>query len=149
MTLKTVCGESATVTPEMTEEWRSETLPELLRQYDPDDVYNADETALFYQCLPNKTFMLKGEKASRGVKESKLRLTVLVTTNMLGNDKVDLLMIGKAAKPQCFKGIKSISLPYKSNSKGWMTGQIWGEWLRRGRKEDGERRNIRSRHASI
>ena len=35
---KTICGESASVTPEMTREWRSNTLPTLLTRYSNDDV---------------------------------------------------------------------------------------------------------------
>ena len=56
LALKIICGESASVSPEMVQQWRHETLPRLLEQYNPSDVYNVDETGLFYQCLPNKLF---------------------------------------------------------------------------------------------
>ena len=112
----------------MTDEWRNQKLPSILSKYSPDDIYNADETGLFYQCLPNKTYTLKGEKASHGLKESKQRFTVLVATNMSGSDKVAPLIIGKSAKPRCFSG-KKIPFPYQSNSKAWMTGTIWTEWI--------------------
>ena len=56
LAFESVCGESATVTPEKMDKWLHETLPHLLEQYDPSNVYNVDETGLFYQCLPNKTF---------------------------------------------------------------------------------------------
>ena len=46
---KTICGDSASVTPEITREWRSNTLPTLLARYSNDDVYNADEMGLFYK----------------------------------------------------------------------------------------------------
>ena len=46
---KTICGDLASVTPEITREWRSNTLPTLLARYSNDDVYNADETGLFYK----------------------------------------------------------------------------------------------------
>ena len=128
LVFKNVCGESGTVTLNMTDEWRNQKLPSILSKYSPDDIYNADETGLFYQCLPNKTYTLKGEKASHGLKESKQRLTVLVATNMSGSDKVAPLIIGKSAKPRCFSG-KKIPFPYQSNSKAWMTGTIWTEWI--------------------
>ena len=55
---KRISGKSASVTPEMTKEWRSNTLPTLLARYSNDDVYNADE-----KCLLNKTYSLgKGRK---------------------------------------------------------------------------------------
>ena len=38
-----ICGESASVTPEMTSSWLSHTLPSLLAEYSPEDVFNADE----------------------------------------------------------------------------------------------------------
>ena len=49
---KSICGESASVTPEMTSDWKQNELPSLLERYKADDVYNADETGLFYKCLP-------------------------------------------------------------------------------------------------
>lgn len=126
---KSICGESASVTPEMTSEWMHNTLPSLLEKYHADDVYNADETGLFYKCLPNKTYTLKGERASRNHKESKDRLTVLLAANMSGTDKLKPLIIGKSANPRCFRGI-NVPLPYKSNSKAWMTGEVWTWWVR-------------------
>lgn len=88
LAFKTICGESATVTPEMVNKWHDETLPRLLERYDPSNIYNVDETGLFYQCLPNKTFTFRGQSASRAVKESKQRLTLLLGANMDGSDKI-------------------------------------------------------------
>ena len=67
MVFKNVCGKSMTVT----EKWYQETLPLLLDQYEPSDIFNADETGLFYQCLPDKTFTFRWENASRAVQQSK------------------------------------------------------------------------------
>ena len=38
LAFKSVCDESATVTPEMVDKWLHETLPHLLEQYDPSNV---------------------------------------------------------------------------------------------------------------
>ena len=65
LAFKTIYGESTTVTPEMFDEWHNKTLPQLLERYDPSDVYNVDETGLFYQCLPNKTFTFVGQSSER------------------------------------------------------------------------------------
>ena len=35
-------------TSDQTDEWTSTTLPRLLDEYTPDDIYNADESGLFY-----------------------------------------------------------------------------------------------------
>jgi hypothetical protein len=127
----------------MVDKWLTETLPYLLERYDPSDVYNADETGLFYQCLPNKTFTFRGHAASRPVKESKQRLTLLLGANMDGSDKLEPLVIGKAANPRCFKGVKSLPVLYKSNAKAWMTSTIWTEWLQKfDRRMRDEKRHV-------
>ena len=40
-------------------------------------------------------------------------------------------MIGKAAKPRCFRNLDIRKLPveWRSNKKAWMTSQIMEEWL--------------------
>ena len=51
-----------------TEMLREKTLPSILSRYSAYEIYNVDESGLLYQCLPNKTFTLPAEKASRGRK---------------------------------------------------------------------------------
>ena len=130
MVFKNVCGESATVSSEMTEKWYQETLPLLLDRYEPSDIFDADETGLFYQCLPDKTSTFRGENASRAVKQSKQRLTLLVGANMDGTEKLEPLVIGKSANPRCFKSVRSLPVEYRSNAKAWMTAALWTEWLK-------------------
>ena len=48
-----------------------------------------------------------------GVKLSKERVTVLVGANSDSSEKLPLLMIGKSAKPRCFKNIKKLPCVYK------------------------------------
>ncbi|GBL79148.1 hypothetical protein AVEN_92395-1 [Araneus ventricosus] len=65
-----LCGESASADASSCEEWLSE-LSSLLKNYKTDDVFNADETGFFFQCLHNKTAAFKGEECHGG-KQSKL-----------------------------------------------------------------------------
>jgi hypothetical protein len=37
-----------------------EVLPSLLSEYDPKDIFNADECGLFFNLLPGKTHAFKG-----------------------------------------------------------------------------------------
>ena len=74
VSIKSTAGESKSVTDEMTAPWTKTTLPTILSRYPLENIFNADEFGLFYQCLPNKTLHLKGEKCSGG-KRSKVRLT--------------------------------------------------------------------------
>ncbi|GFV98326.1 tigger transposable element-derived protein 6 [Trichonephila clavipes] len=48
---------------------------------------------------------------------------------MDGSEKITPLVIGKSAKPRCFKGINSFPTKYCSNKKAWMTTELFNEWL--------------------
>ncbi|GBN03409.1 Tigger transposable element-derived protein 4 [Araneus ventricosus] len=87
-----LCGESTSVDASSCEKRLSE-LPSLLRDYKADDVFNADETGLFFQCLPNKTAAFKGEERHGG-KQGKIRVTVLLAANQSGKEKLPPLIIG-------------------------------------------------------
>ena len=90
---RTICGESAAVDPATTEEWRKR-LPSIIEKYDPNDVYNADETGLFFKALPTRSLVMAKETC-KGGKRSKERFTVLLATNMTGTDKLQPLLIGE------------------------------------------------------
>ena len=47
-------------------------------------------------------------------------------------EKITPLIIGKSAKPHCFKNIKINSLPiqYHNNKKAWMASSIFDDWIR-------------------
>ncbi|GBN33203.1 Tigger transposable element-derived protein 4 [Araneus ventricosus] len=98
-----LCSESAWVDASSCEVWLSE-LPSLLKDYKADDVFNADENGLFFQCLPNKTAAFKGEECHGG-KQSKLRVTVLLAANQSGKEKLPPLKIGRSKKLRCFAKI--------------------------------------------
>lgn len=112
----------------MVRDWNSYQLPALLAEFSPNEVFNADETGLFWKCLPDKTMSVKGEKCSGG-KKSKERITVLVCANMSGSEKLPLLVIGRFAKPRCFKNARSIPVQYEANSKAWMVSDLFSSWL--------------------
>ncbi|GFU91956.1 uncharacterized protein TNCV_3765811 [Trichonephila clavipes] len=48
---------------------------------------------------------------------------------MDGSEKITPLVIGKSAKPRCFKGINSFPTNYRSNKKAWMTTELFNERL--------------------
>ncbi|GFN91634.1 tigger transposable element-derived protein 6 [Plakobranchus ocellatus] len=127
---KVACGESASVDTTVVEDWKKATLDKLLSEYSSSDIFNADETGLFFRCLPNKTHAFKGE-ACHGGKQTKDRLTVLVGTNATGAEKLPLLVIGSSANPRCFKNVKSLPVEYTSNNEAWMTSSIFETWIRK------------------
>ncbi|GBN56331.1 hypothetical protein AVEN_33233-1 [Araneus ventricosus] len=107
-----ICGEEKSVNPNEVTDWFG-TLKSLLKGYDDRDIFNADETDLFYRVLPEKTLCLESEKCSGG-KSSKERLTLLLCCNTLEDFEIPIV-IGKAKKPRCFKNMieelaKSVSV---------------------------------------
>ena len=101
-------GEATAVSVAVADEWK-EKLKTILAGYSYEDVFNADELGLFYKMLPSQTLAVKKGKLNSG-KSSKIRVTLLVGANASGNEKLPLLIIGKSAKPRCFKGIKKTIL---------------------------------------
>nr|CAH7742579.1 unnamed protein product [Callosobruchus chinensis] len=73
--------------------------------YDPEFVYNADETGLVCKALPKTTLASKRESSAPGHKVSKERVTVLNCANSTGNHKLPLLLIGKSRNPRAFKNV--------------------------------------------
>ena len=122
-----MCGESFSETPEMTSDWLSQTLPSLLAEYKPNNIFNADETGLFWKYLPDKTMSFKGDTCSGG-KRSKERITVMVCASMIG-EKVPLLVIGKFKNPRCFKNVRSLPITYKANTRAWMVSELLTSWI--------------------
>ena len=129
--MKTISGESASVTTGMTAPWNETTLPTLLCNYKLEDTFNADEFGLFYQCLPSKTYHLSGEKCSGG-KKSKVRLTDMTVASATG-ENLEMFVIGKPKKPRCFKNVKQLPCRYRAQKKvGFLfTGVLFEEWVRK------------------
>lgn len=124
---KKLSGESASVSDNVCSKWKDE-LKKIIEPYDNKNIFNADETGLFYKCLPDRSMCFKEEKCHGG-KNSKERVTILLAANMDGSEKLKPLMIGKSAKPRCFKNIKSFPMTYRANKKSWMTGELFNEWI--------------------
>uniref|UniRef100_A0A2S2QB75 Tigger transposable element-derived protein 6 n=1 Tax=Sipha flava TaxID=143950 RepID=A0A2S2QB75_9HEMI len=82
ISFKVVCGESKSVDTETVDEWRIK-VKQLISSYEPRNIYNADETGLFYKILPNKTLSFKNEICTSGIKYKRL-LTVMLCINFIG-----------------------------------------------------------------
>ena len=65
---KAVSGEQASVdfTETQAQDWLESSLPGLLNDYSPENIYNANETELFFKCLQDRTLTFKGETCSDG-----------------------------------------------------------------------------------
>ncbi|XP_039966686.1 tigger transposable element-derived protein 6-like [Bactrocera tryoni] len=125
---RSISGETSDVSSMDVEQFKAK-LPSLLRDYKPEDIYNADESGLFFRALPDKTLGLKSEKCMSG-QLCKERLTILFCINMAGQ-KEQLLVVGKDTLPRPFKHLSLNELPvdWQSNHKAWMTHEIMTTWL--------------------
>ena len=68
-----------------------------------------------------------GKRCSGG-KHSKVQLTGMATSNVLGG-KILMFMIGKSASPRCFKHVRNFPCRYRSQKKAWIDGTVFEEWL--------------------
>ena len=66
-------------------------LKSRIQQYDPNDVYNMDETALFYNLAPDTTI---AKEQIEGSKKDKTRITLAFMCNANGTDKLPPLFLG-------------------------------------------------------
>ena len=98
-----------------------------------EQIYNANKTGLLWKCLPDKALVSCCEKSAPGFKKSKDHLTILGCTNATGTHKLEPVMIGKFAKPRCFKNVNMDALPviYKSQRDTWMNSKIFASGLRK------------------
>ncbi|GFR60191.1 tigger transposable element-derived protein 6 [Elysia marginata] len=123
-----LCGESGDVDGDVVTTWK-ERLPKLIEGYDERDIFNMDESGLFFKTSAVKSFYIKGEKCGGG-KKSKERITISLCANLLG-EKEELVFIGKSARPRAFGSLNISDLPviYKNSRKAWMTTKIFTYWL--------------------
>ncbi|XP_006830915.1 PREDICTED: jerky protein [Chrysochloris asiatica] len=92
----------------------------------PEQLYNADETGLFWRCLPRPT----SEGVPRpGPKQSKDRLTVLMCANAAGSHRVKPLVVGKCSGPRALRGIQHLPVAYQVQGHAWMDKEIFSDWF--------------------
>ncbi|XP_051868769.1 tigger transposable element-derived protein 1-like [Pristis pectinata] len=100
-------------------------------EYMPEQVFNVDETGLFWKRMPDRTFISKEEKATPGFKASNDRLTLLIGGNAAGDFKLKPVLVYSCENPRALKGYAKPNLPviWRSNRKAWMTVTIFQDWF--------------------
>ena len=136
LTLAKACGTSRNVDESQVTAWFEEN-EQVIAEYEPENVFNADETGLFYRLLPTRTLCVRGSKCHGG-EQSKERLSILLCVNMTGTEKLTPLVIGKAKKPRCFPKLRrhqkfhdpnEIGCEWRHQKNAWMDSSIFTEWL--------------------
>jgi len=102
---------------------------DIVKGYEKKDIFNVDETGLYWKLLPEKTLITRNKKAI-GLKKSKDRITILFGTSLLG-EKLEPLIIGSRKNPRGFNHVKIdlLNLHYDFNENSWMTKIIFRNYL--------------------
>jgi DDE superfamily endonuclease/Tc5 transposase DNA-binding domain/Fission yeast centromere protein N-terminal domain len=114
-------------------------LRKLCAQYHPRDIFNMDETGLYWKRVPDRSLATESIK---GVKKAKDRITIALTANADGSEKLEPWVIGKSKNPRCLARVnrRLLGIEYRYNNTKWMNSVICDEFLRwfdqlmRGRK---------------
>ena len=118
-------GEKQDADDFLAERWVVEVLPDVIKEfYEPRNIFNADETSLYWRAIPEGTLAFKNSEAV-GSKVPKERITLLLACNMDGSEKLEPLVIGESKKPRYFKNVKRLPISYEANKNAWMTSDIW------------------------
>ena len=127
--LRKLCGESKEVDEFYVQEERRK-LQKDLEGVDQENIFNFDETALFYQAQPTRTF---SSVPMNGTKISKQRVTIGLCCNFTGTYKCTPVLINKSKKPKSFKyGFNpNMYVEYYYNKKAWMTQELFTKFIQK------------------
>ncbi|XP_069195726.1 jerky protein homolog-like [Procambarus clarkii] len=96
----------------------------------PEQIYNADETGLYWRMLPTETMAHSGEDDPSGdYKQNKQRISLLCCANAAGTHKLKLLVIGISKNPRALKSARCLPVIYKDQPSAWMSRVIFVEWF--------------------
>jgi len=90
-------------------------------------VFNFDESGLYFKQIPKKTFASKNVSQVSGTKKQIERITIAACCNGDGSFKLPLLFIGKSKNPRCLKNENMNALPvvYKNQHNAWVDKDIF------------------------
>ena len=96
-----------------------------------NQIFNCDETGLYWKLMPSKTLVSSREREAKGFKKPKDRVTLMACANATGSIKLPLVFIHKSLNPRCFKSIDKASLPghYYAQKSSWMDSAIFKAWF--------------------
>jgi len=102
----------------------------IIAQYDLENVYNMDETGLFFCLLLRYSLLMPDEDISttRGKKKSKDQVSLIVCANVVGTHKIPYALIDKPKARTCIKD-RQWHVPYFSQAKAWMDVEMCWKWF--------------------
>ena len=105
-------GEQASADAEAAQKYMLEILQIIEEgKYSADQIFNADETALYWKKLPSRTFISKTNNQAPGYKLCKDRVTLHMCSNLSGNFVVKSMIINRTLNPWVMKNLDKSHLP--------------------------------------
>lgn len=95
--------------------------------YSAKQIFNVDETGLYWKHMPTRTFISEEEKLASGHRASKERLALLLGGNAEGDCKLKPLLIYQSLTPRALKYVdkNQLGVHWRSNKKAWMTAALF------------------------
>ncbi|XP_051784390.1 tigger transposable element-derived protein 1-like [Erpetoichthys calabaricus] len=101
--------------------------------YIPQQVFNCDETGLFWKKMPRRTYITAEEKRIPGHKPMKDRLTLALCANASSDCKIKPLLVYHSENPRAFKSQKimkeRLQVMWRANPRACVTRQFFVEWV--------------------
>jgi len=100
----------------------------LAGEYKEEDVYNMDESGLFWRMTPSRGL---ATQLQPGLKKDKTRVSLVFCCNATGTDRLRVWIIGKSQTPRALKNINVSTMggEWRWNKKAWMNTTLMSEWL--------------------
>lgn len=97
--------------------------------YNEKDIYNLEETGLFWRMPPFPTPSLSSNQP--GVKLDKSRISLIFCVNASGVDRLPVWVIGKICMPRALRNInmETMGIRWRSSITAWADQMIMKEWL--------------------
>jgi DDE superfamily endonuclease/Fission yeast centromere protein N-terminal domain/Tc5 transposase DNA-binding domain len=103
-------------------------LRTLAGEYNEEDIYNMDETGLYWRNMPSRGL---ASQSRPGMKKDKSRISLVLAVNTTGSDRLPIWIIGKYRTPRALRNISISTMggQWRWNPKAWMNTAIMIEWL--------------------
>ncbi|XP_068205097.1 tigger transposable element-derived protein 1-like [Palaemon carinicauda] len=126
-----ITGESASADHEAAARFPDELQTLIVEKgYKPEQVWNMDETGLFWKTMPQKIFIAKEECRAPGFAAGEDRCTLIMCGNAAGH-LIKAGFICKSERPRALQHLNLHLLPvyWMHNKKAWTTKELFLSWF--------------------
>lgn len=126
-------GESASADTLAAENYSSE-IKKIVEEgsWSPKQIFNVDETGLFWKKMPKRTYVSRQSASAPGHKAAKERISILLGGNAAGDFKFKPYLIYHSENPRAFKNCNKnqLGVHWRANRKAWMTSVLFVDWIK-------------------